>query len=77
MTSSYTGRQLLTGVSNGSTPLFTYFDSLGNKLNPTGAGVTAGKFASALTVRVSVAVVYRAGSPSLSYTSDLALRNNR
>ena len=74
---SYTGRPLLTNVVNGGTPLFTYFDTFGNQLDPSAAGQTTVPFASAVTVRVSLKAQYATGAPLLSYTSDLALRNNR
>jgi hypothetical protein len=73
---SYVGRPILKNVSNGSTPLFSYFDAFGNKLDPATATSTIG-FTKALTVRISVTASYQANSPLLSYTSDLALRNNR
>jgi hypothetical protein len=34
-------------------------------------------FAGTVTVRVSLKVQYKVGAPLLSYTSDLAVRNNR
>jgi len=74
---SYTGRPLLTNVVNGATPLFTYFDTFGNQLNPAAVGQTSVPFAGAVTVRVSLNVQYATGAPLLSYTSDLALRNKR
>lgn len=74
---SYSGRVLLKNVVTGGTPLFTYFDAFGNQLNPNASGQTTTPFAAAVTVRVSLNVRYRAGSPLLRYTSDLALRNNR
>jgi type II secretory pathway component PulJ len=74
---SYTGRPLLTNVVNGATPLFTYFDTFGNQLAPNAVGQTSLPFAGAVTVRVSLNVQYATGAPLLSYTSDLALRNNR
>jgi type II secretory pathway pseudopilin PulG len=77
VSNSYVGRSLIKNVVNGSTPLFTYFDAFGNQLDPNAAGQTTGPFASAVTVRVSLSVRYSASSPLLSYTSDLALRNNR
>jgi type II secretory pathway pseudopilin PulG len=74
---TYTGRRILTNVVNGSTPLFTYFDAFGNKLDPGAVGQTANVFAAAVTVRASLSVRYALGSPLLTYTSDLAVRNNR
>jgi type II secretory pathway component PulJ len=76
-TASYTGRPLLTNVSNGTTPLFRYFNHLGNEVNPAAAGQTTTAVANAVTVRVSLDVEYRNGSPLLRYASDLAMRNNR
>jgi type II secretory pathway component PulJ len=75
VTQAYTGRPLLKNIANGGTPLFTYFDAFGNQLDPSSASPTA--FAAAVTVRVSLNVQYRKGSPLLTYTSDLAVRNNR
>jgi type II secretory pathway pseudopilin PulG len=74
---SYQARPLLKNISNGATPLFTYFDAFGNKLDPAAGGQTTTPFKNAVTVRVSVSDRYRLGAPLLSYTSDLAVRNNR
>ena len=74
---SYGVRPLLTNVVNGATPLFTYFDTFGNQLNPSAAGQTSAAFSAAVTVRTSLSVRYAVGAPLLSYTSDLAVRNNR
>jgi hypothetical protein len=74
---SYTARPLLKNIQNGSQPLFTYFDRFGNKLDPAASGQTALPFTDAVTIRVTLNVQYQTGSPLLSYTSDLALRNNR
>ena len=76
-TTSYTGRKLLKNIVNGAQPLFTYFDRFGNKLDPAASGQTTAPFTDAVTVRVTLNVRYQTGSPLLSYTSDLALRNNR
>jgi type II secretory pathway pseudopilin PulG len=70
------GYPLLMGITTG-TPLFTYFDNFGNPLNPSAAGQTTGPFVAAGTVRVTLNVAYQTGAPLLSYTSDLAMRNNR
>jgi type II secretory pathway component PulJ len=75
---SYTGRPLLRNVVNSTTPLFTFYDRFGNRLDPAASGQTATPFAAAVTIRVSVKVQYsQTGTSVLSYTSDLALRNNR
>ena len=74
---SYTARPLLKNVVNGTTPLFTYFDAFGNKIDPAAAGQTTTPFKNAVTIRISVLEQYRVGSPTLNYTSDLAVRNNR
>jgi type II secretory pathway component PulJ len=76
-TTVYSGRPLLHNVENGATPLFTYFDRFGNRIDPAAAGQTALPFTTAVTVRVSLSVRYKTGAPLLSYTSDLAVRNNR
>jgi prepilin-type N-terminal cleavage/methylation domain-containing protein len=76
-TQVYVGRPMLTGLANGSTPLFRYFDRFGNELDPNAGGQTTGPFAEAETVRISVNVQYKKNAPLISYTSDLALRNNR
>jgi type II secretory pathway pseudopilin PulG len=77
VTYSYTGRPLLKNLNNGATPLFTFYDAFGNALNPAASGQTAAVFAASSTVRVSIKVQYRSGAPLLTYTSDLAMRNNR
>jgi type II secretory pathway pseudopilin PulG len=74
---SYTGRKMLTNIENGSQPLFKYFDRFGNQLDPAASGQTTLPFTDAVTVRVTLNVRYRSGSPLLSYISDFALRNNR
>jgi type II secretory pathway component PulJ len=76
-TTTNSGLIVLKGISNGATPLFKYYDNIGNVLNPTASGQTADAMAAASTIRVSLNVQYRSGSPVLKYTSDLALRNNR
>jgi type II secretory pathway component PulJ len=76
-TSTYTGRPLLQNIVNGAQPLFTYFDRFGNQLDPAAAGQTSLPFTDAVTIRVALSVRYQTGSPLLTYTSDLALRNNR
>jgi hypothetical protein len=76
-TTSNTGHTVLEGISNGTTPLFTYYDNVGNVLNPSASGQTVNAMAAATTIRISLNVQYRSGSPLLRYTSDLALRNNR
>ena len=77
VTSSYSGRPLLKNVVNGSQPLFTYFDRFGNQLDPAASGQTVVPFVNAVTVRVTLNAQYQSNAPLLSYTSDLALRNNR
>jgi type II secretory pathway component PulJ len=77
VTASYTGRPLLRSIVNGSQPLFMYFDRFGNLLDPGAVGQTTVPFTDALTIRVSLNVQYQSGSPALTYTSDLALRNSR
>lgn len=77
VTTSYTGRPLLTNIVNGAQPLFTYFDRFGNQINPAASGQTTAPFTTAVTIRVTLNVQYQTGTPLLSYTSDLALRNNR
>jgi type II secretory pathway component PulJ len=77
VTTSYTGRPLLTNIVNGASPLFTYFDRFGNQLDPAASGQTTAPFTTAVTIRVTLNVQYQTGTPLLAYTSDLALRNNR
>jgi type II secretory pathway component PulJ len=77
VTASSTGRPMLKNIVNGSQPLFTYFDRFGNQLDPAASGQTTLPFTDAVTVRVTLNVRYRTGSPLLSYISDFALRNNR
>jgi len=74
---SYTGRPMLQNIVNGAAQLFTYFDEFGNQLDPAASGQTVLPFTNAGTIRVTVNVSYQTGSPLLSYTSDLALSNNR
>jgi prepilin-type N-terminal cleavage/methylation domain-containing protein len=76
-TQLYIGRPLLSGVVNSTTPLFRYFDRFGNEVDPNAAGQSTQPFTEAETVRVSVKVQYKSNAPLISYTSDLALRNNR
>ncbi len=76
-TQLYIGRPVLSGVANSTTPLFRYFDRFGNELDPNAAGQSTLAFTQAETVRVSVKVQYKKNAPLISYTSDLALRNNR
>jgi type II secretory pathway pseudopilin PulG len=71
------GRVVLAKIQNGTTPLFTYYDSLGNVMNPAASGQTTAAIAGAARVRVSLNVQYRSGSPLLRYSTDLAMRNNR
>jgi prepilin-type N-terminal cleavage/methylation domain-containing protein len=77
ITANYAGRPLLKNIVNGAQPLFTYFDRFGNQLNPNASGQTTIPFLDAVTIRVTLNAQYQTGSPLLSYTSDLALRNNR
>jgi len=77
VTSTYSGRPLLRKVMNGSQPLFTYFDRFGNKIDPAASGQTTVPFVSVVTIRVTLNAQYQNNAPLLSYTSDLALRNNR
>ena len=77
VTSTYSGRPLLKKVVNGSQPLFTYFDRFGNKLDPAASGQTTVPFVNVVTIRVTLNAQYQSNAPLLSYTSDLALRNNR
>ena len=77
VTASYTGRPLLKNIVNGALPLFTYFDRFGNPINPAAAGQTTLPFLDTGTIRVTLSAQFQSGSPLLSYTSDLALRNNR
>jgi prepilin-type N-terminal cleavage/methylation domain-containing protein len=74
---SYAGRPLLSNIKNGSQALFTYFDRFGNQIDPNAGGQTAIPFTDTVTIHIALNVQYQAGSPLLSYTSDLALRNNR
>jgi prepilin-type N-terminal cleavage/methylation domain-containing protein len=76
-TQLYIGRPVLSGVVNSTTPLFRYFDRFGNELDPNASGQSTLAFTQAETVRVSVNVQHKKNAPLLSYTSDLALRNNR
>jgi hypothetical protein len=63
------GRPLISSLSNGTTPLFTYYDDQGNLLS-------SGQ-ATAKTIKVTVVVTYTGGKGPLTLTSTLALRNAR
>jgi hypothetical protein len=62
-------RRLVTGVANGATPLFSYYDG-------SGAELTSGQ-AGASSVKVTLLVSYRGGQQPLTLTSTLSLRNAR
>lgn len=82
-TSTTTHKVLASNVSNGSTPMLTYYDATGNQLSATssGAGLTfttnPSDWIVASTVKISLAFTYRAGAPAVPFTSSAALRNNR
>lgn len=77
VTRTYAGRSMLENIVNGTQPLFTYYDRFGNRIDPNASGQTAAPFTGVVTIRLTLNVQYQSGSPMLSYTSDLALRNNR
>jgi prepilin-type N-terminal cleavage/methylation domain-containing protein len=62
-------RPLISNLTNGTTPLFSYYDTQGNQL-------TSGQ-ATAKTVKVTLVVTYTGGQTPLTLTSTLALRNAR
>jgi Tfp pilus assembly protein PilW len=62
-------RKLVTGVANGTTPLFSYYDD-------NGAPLTSGQ-AGASSVRVTLLVSYQGAARPLTLTSTLSLRNAR
>jgi type II secretory pathway pseudopilin PulG len=62
-------RALIGNLSNGTTPLFSYYDDQGNQL-------TSGQ-ATAKTVKITLVVTYTGGPSPLTLTSTVALRNAR
>lgn len=68
-TSLDVSRKLITGVANGTTPLFSYYD--GN-----GAALTSGQ-ADASSVKVTLLVDYQGAPQPLTLSSTLSLRNAR
>ena len=62
-------RRLIGNVANGSTPLFTYYDT-------GGAALSSGQ-AAATSVKVTLVVTYPGGQQPLTFTSTLSLRNAR
>jgi prepilin-type N-terminal cleavage/methylation domain-containing protein len=62
-------RALISNLSNGTTPLFSYYDAQGNQL-------TSGQ-ATAKTVKITLVVSYTGAQAPLTLTSTLALRNAR
>jgi prepilin-type N-terminal cleavage/methylation domain-containing protein len=62
-------RPLISNLTNGTTPLFSYYDAQGNQL-------TSGQ-ATAKTVTLTLVVTYTGGQDPLTLTSTLALRNAR
>jgi hypothetical protein len=62
-------RKLITGVTNGTTPLFSYYDS-------SGASLTSGQ-AAASSVKVTLLVGYQGAQQPLTLSSTLSLRNAR
>ena len=77
VTSTTTGRVLLTKVVNktdGTQPLFVFFDKYGNQL---GSSSSASSYATAGSVQMNLYVQYQTGAPSVSLTDGAALRNNR
>lgn len=76
-TSSLTKVYLVQRVVNNATsePLFTYYNTEGQAISTTtAAGIAA--VPKAATVKVSLHVRYRTGSPAISLDSSAALRNN-
>ena len=64
-----TGKTIISGVVNGTTALFTYYDKQGNLL-------TSGQ-ANAGSVGVTIMVQYQKNSPVLTLSSYASLRNAR
>jgi prepilin-type N-terminal cleavage/methylation domain-containing protein len=62
-------RPLIGNLSNGTAPLFSYYDAQGNLL-------TSGQ-ATAKTIKLTLVVSYTGGQAPLTLTSTLALRNAR
>ena len=75
VSSSYTGKTVVTNVVNPSgTKLFRFFDSGGNELSTSAA---SSAYASAASVMVTLVLQYQSGAPNVTVTSTAALRNNR
>jgi prepilin-type N-terminal cleavage/methylation domain-containing protein len=75
VTSSYTGKTVVTSVVNPSgTKLFRFFDSGGNELSASSA---SSAYSSAASVLVTLVLQYQGGAPNVTVTSTAALRNNR
>jgi prepilin-type N-terminal cleavage/methylation domain-containing protein len=68
-TTASIARPLISSLSNGTTPLFTYYDDQGNLLS---SGQDTAK-----AIKVTVVVTYTGGKGPLTLTSTLALRNAR
>jgi prepilin-type N-terminal cleavage/methylation domain-containing protein len=73
-TVSSPGRVVLSGVSNTSQPLFTYYDGYGNVLGSTN---TIADYVNAASVSVQLTLTYQKGAPDVSLMTTAALRNNR
>jgi MSHA biogenesis protein MshO len=64
-----TGKTILSGVTNGTTPLFAYYDKQGTAL-------TTGQ-AAAASIGVTLIVQYQTNSPALTFSGYASLRNAR
>jgi prepilin-type N-terminal cleavage/methylation domain-containing protein len=62
-------RPLIANLTNGTTPLFSYYDAQGTQL-------TSGQ-ATAKTIKITLVVTYTGAQAPLTLTSTLALRNAR
>lgn len=82
-TSTTSHKVVASNVSNGTTPLFTFYDQNGNLLSSTqsGAGITnttnPSDWAAASSAKVSLSFSYTPAPTPVAFTSTVALRNNR
>jgi type II secretory pathway pseudopilin PulG len=66
---------VISNLSNGSTPLFTYYDGYGNELATSGTNLNP--FALAATIKVELIEPPAGANPAIELDSSVALRNNR
>jgi prepilin-type N-terminal cleavage/methylation domain-containing protein len=67
-------RPIISNVVNGSTAMFQYYDISGNNVSSARPPLPQ---QNAVSIRVTLIVQYKAGTPSLTFSSEAALRNAR